>query len=77
LWALSSAIVGLAIPTVLLGAEHNGEMKTRKFPAGYKDYSKQIALLYMILSYAIGIFFMLLPDIYQKNIRGYNEKEFI
>ena len=31
----------------------------------------------MLLAYALGIFFMLLPEIYQKNIRGYNEKEFI
>ena len=51
------------------GTEVNTELK--------KDYSKVLALLYMLLVYGLGFLFAGLPSLYMNHFRGMNERELV
>ena len=92
IWAFTLAIVGVSLPVVLAGAthqeqlaKHEKELTSKALEGGSeeavsemkKDYSKVLALLYMLLVYGLGFIFANLPSFYMNHYRGMNEREII
>ena len=66
---------------MLQGASHRERLEKAKSEnavlAETKDYSKVLALLYMLMVYGMGFLFGALPEIYRLYFRGVGEKEFV
>ena len=75
LWPFCFAVAACACPLFIHYVDHNA--KLRSLPSSHLkgDYSWALAMTYMTFSYLLGLFFFLLPEIYQNHIRGQSEYE--
>ena len=70
LWPFCFVVAACACPLFIHYVDHKA--KLRSLPASHLkgDYSWALAMTYMTFAYLLGLFFFLLPEIYQNNIRG-------